>query len=1236
MPVKPRIIKLYLRDIFVFLQIFVLLFTFPGVPEVLAAVNYRASSAVSAVNNAVATISQPTGTKPGDLMILVASGAATTDYLPTTTGWNIISDVQITSTSRAKIAWAIATTTSNTLTLKSVAQSLCGAISSFSGASTTAPIATSTAHTRTTVALQSITATTTSADVVGTLPVFTVATGGNSGSFAWPRQETFPFVQAFSGGTVTGNDCSVHLAYSEKIASSTAIDGRVATYTTAGENVGGMILIRPDVSVSGTLYADEGATKNTATGVSLKLQTSATSTIFATTTGPASSNGYFSFNGLEPFPEGSTIRIWVDSGGTGAVVTKASSTCLSCFYNVATSTFGGIMNGNITGLNLFQNRVIARHEAWYATSTTNTDFGGYDQDNNSNLMFKSNNGSEGLRINSGNMFYIWPGTEFKPGGPVTLHGGSALDTSGSLKLAASTTLPFVTATSSIFSLNGNTLTLAGSFMASSSSLFTSAGTTTFNATTTGKNIYAPNSVPFYNLEFNSAGGAWNILPTTTPTTNGLVGHWSFDTDTMGTTSARDSSTSGNTGWLINGPVKTGGVLDEALDFDGANDYATTSSSVSLAGSRTISFWLNPKSSGAGTWRAIVGSGVNDDAIFLENDNTLSFSLKVIPTNQWTHAVYTWDGATTKVYLNDSFDASTATQFFSIFNTIGTDSYDLLETFEGALDDVRIYNRALSAEEIQNLYLATNITVSKNFQNITGSVTSPRNTLAIGGNFSNTGRIIASLGTTTFNGTTTQNLSGFMVGTSTLNNVVFSGTGAKIFNSNASTTNFFINSGTTTAPSLLTVYGNYFNNHYFTHNSGSVYIASTTAQQVFNGSMASTSAFNNLIVLNNSGTDATTSPSVIFKNVASTTGTFTAIVPSTKIQFPVNATSSVNNLVLNGQAAGTKIMLRGATTTGGTDRFGFDVLGTESISYTDFMDTNACRASGVNLSATDGTNQNSGNNSCIDFTAATSVFTQRNYGWAINDGNLSTGGLRSSINSPITSVRDSEIIRLRMDVGVSGGSLSQGAQLFTLQYAALSGTCAASSYSAVGAAGSGSIWRGYDNASLSDDTTLTSYVLNPSNTLESYEENGSDTTNSVAISAGSFGEWDWSLQNNGATAGTTYCFRMVKDISTAFTGGYTNYPQLTTITSAASIGAAGSVISGDPGTPSSETPRGGGTNLGGGSGSGGGDGGGTPVGGGTNQGGGGGSEVLRPFLRFFAIPDNHWQDIFKLVKIFSFR
>jgi hypothetical protein len=73
----------------------------------------------------------------------------------------------------------------------------------------------------------------------------------------------------------------------------------------------------------------------------------------------------------------------------------------------------------------------------------------------------------------------------------------------------------------------------------------------------------------------------------------LVGHWKFDEGT-GTT-AFDSSGNGNDGTLINGPIWTTGVIGQALEFDGTDDYVDVGTGPAITGAaqRTVSMWINP-------------------------------------------------------------------------------------------------------------------------------------------------------------------------------------------------------------------------------------------------------------------------------------------------------------------------------------------------------------------------------------------------------------------------------------------------------------------------------------------------------------------------------------------------------------------------------------------------------------------------------------------------------------------
>ncbi|MCF7865652.1 MAG: LamG domain-containing protein [Candidatus Pacebacteria bacterium] len=212
---------------------------------------------------------------------------------------------------------------------------------------------------------------------------------------------------------------------------------------------------------------------------------------------------------------------------------------------------------------------------------------------------------------------------------------------------------------------------------------------------------------------------------------GLVGLWSFDgKDMNGTTTAYDRSGSGNNGTLTNGPTPAIGKMGQALSFDGTNDYvsADTTPLDSLT-TMTASFWINSQdlttnylrimqkgdSSGATKGFGIVVSGTDGKLVGFYQPNYTTGEIRArtsitLSSNQWYFVTMTYDGVSTlKIYINgvDVSETSTSPDInwaaganaFAIGRRAGASS----SYFKGSLDDIRIYNRALSASEIKSLY-----------------------------------------------------------------------------------------------------------------------------------------------------------------------------------------------------------------------------------------------------------------------------------------------------------------------------------------------------------------------------------------------------------------------------------------------------------------------------------------------------------------------------------------------------
>lgn len=180
-----------------------------------------------------------------------------------------------------------------------------------------------------------------------------------------------------------------------------------------------------------------------------------------------------------------------------------------------------------------------------------------------------------------------------------------------------------------------------------------------------------------------------------------------------------NSGSNNVSILLNTSI----IPASALNFDGTDDMINigTSFNTVLAGTNklTVEAWFKPETNSGngvivGNWGNSAaslqymlrrdGSNVN---FFIKNATGLQnvLSTTTISTNNWVHAAGTWDGAVLRVYINSILSGTAAvtgslqpeSNFSSIGGRVGG------EFFDGDIDEVRIWNRALCVGEIQNNY-----------------------------------------------------------------------------------------------------------------------------------------------------------------------------------------------------------------------------------------------------------------------------------------------------------------------------------------------------------------------------------------------------------------------------------------------------------------------------------------------------------------------------------------------------
>jgi hypothetical protein len=177
-----------------------------------------------------------------------------------------------------------------------------------------------------------------------------------------------------------------------------------------------------------------------------------------------------------------------------------------------------------------------------------------------------------------------------------------------------------------------------------------------------------------------------------------------------------------------------------------------------------------------------------------------------------------------------------------------------------------------------------------------------------------------------------------------------------------------------------------------------------------------------------------------------------------------------------------------------------------------------------------------------YTAASPTLTQSHYEWFANANSTTPGAALAGLDGTALSVASGTTIRLRVNIGATTNPLSTSSQAFKLQFAiATSGP-----WTDLGGTTSTVAWRGFDNGSPANGSTIPSNLLASSTASESYVEQNPSPSNPTGIPTGGWGEWDWVIQRGTAPASAKYYFRTVKADGTTL-DAYSNYPALTTQT-----------------------------------------------------------------------------------------
>jgi hypothetical protein len=210
----------------------------------------------------------------------------------------------------------------------------------------------------------------------------------------------------------------------------------------------------------------------------------------------------------------------------------------------------------------------------------------------------------------------------------------------------------------------------------------------------------------------------------------LVGHWTFD-EAAGATTAVDAI--GGSDGVINGAVITGvaGVIGNAYEFNGSGHVdmgdAAFLSGITSSSDMSYSYWLKaPVNNGTGRNVAVflgndrsnggyLDSGIENGDLIYGRDRSLSSDSEIKSTdtyndNTWHHVVYVIDADTGhKLYIDGSLAASDTaalklpTDLINNFEIGRLGRLNATDYFHGAIDDVRVYDEALTLGQVQALF-----------------------------------------------------------------------------------------------------------------------------------------------------------------------------------------------------------------------------------------------------------------------------------------------------------------------------------------------------------------------------------------------------------------------------------------------------------------------------------------------------------------------------------------------------
>jgi hypothetical protein len=188
-------------------------------------------------------------------------------------------------------------------------------------------------------------------------------------------------------------------------------------------------------------------------------------------------------------------------------------------------------------------------------------------------------------------------------------------------------------------------------------------------------------------------------------TTGLVGYWPFDSD-EGKPTVTDASGNNKTGTIKgSGTTFVPGAIGTAVSFNGSGWIDVPLGDLA---SMSVSLWIKTPSP-SGTYRVFdrgtlspllrfTGGDLQFIAGLFFNTNKITFQ-----ADKWYHVVVTGDATGHKIYVNGVLNVSTPTPYPVFTNSAPLMIGANIDRFVGQMDDFRVYNRAVTDQEVTDLF-----------------------------------------------------------------------------------------------------------------------------------------------------------------------------------------------------------------------------------------------------------------------------------------------------------------------------------------------------------------------------------------------------------------------------------------------------------------------------------------------------------------------------------------------------